>query len=112
MDDLVKRLSEKEQSVILGGPNPSVDEFNKQLSKIGYTFIKFTETNGETNLGVRIDGEKTDLSRAGFVNNTGVVHINGYLTLNFVSVKCIAEINLETLSGTGKLEIENTNLRL
>lgn len=105
MDDLVQRLSEGEHPVTVGGPRPSKEELQKRIEEIGYVFIKFTGTRGGTDLGVRVDKRTTDLSRADFKQYTGVVHIEGTLTLNQVDVRCIADIDLETLNGTGHLVI-------
>jgi hypothetical protein len=44
-----------------------------------------------------------DLSQADFENQSGAVHLEGELTLDFVKVRCIADIDLKTLSGKGHL---------
>ena len=49
--------------------------------------------------------DASDLSSANFEQQTGTARIVGDLTLNYVSVKCIADIELETLTGKGHLEI-------
>jgi hypothetical protein len=72
---------------------------------MGYVFIKFTGTRGGTDLGVRIDKQATDLSQADLGVGTGTAHIEGTLTLNYVRVRCVADIDLSTLSGTGHLVI-------
>jgi hypothetical protein len=72
---------------------------------MGYVFIKFTETRGGTDLGVRIDKSATDLSQASFEEKTGIVSLEGTLTLNYQKVRCFARISLETLSGTGHLVV-------
>ena len=89
--------------VTVGGPKPSLEEFKKRVEDMGYVFIKFTATRGGTDLGVRVDKSATDLSQAFFDQHTGVAHVEGLLTLNYVKVRCIADINLETLNGTGRL---------
>ena len=53
---------------------------------------------------MRLDREATDLSQADFGNVEGAAHLVGNLTLNYVKVKCIADIDLQTLSGKGHLE--------
>jgi hypothetical protein len=103
MDELVQRLAEGEHPVSVGGPRPSLEEFKKRVTEMGYAFIKFTGTRGETDLGVRIDTEATDLSQANFEQGSGLAHIEGALTLNYVKVRCIANIDLATLNGTGHL---------
>jgi hypothetical protein len=54
-------------------------------------------------LGVSIDSEACDFSKANFENGSGTVHIEGGLTLDYVKVKCIADIELESLEGRGHL---------
>jgi hypothetical protein len=103
MDDLVQRLSEGDHPVTVGGPKPSLAEFRHRVEEMGYVFIKFTGTRGGTDLGVRVDKSATDLSQAYFDQATGIAHVEGTLTLNYVKVRCIADIDLETLNGTGHL---------
>lgn len=103
MDELVQRLSQGDHPVAVGGPRPSLEEFEKRIKEMGYVFIKFTATQGGTDLGVRVDKEATNLSQANFAEATGIAHVEGTLTLNYVKVRCIADIDLSTLSGTGHL---------
>ena len=105
MNALVQKLSEGEHPVTLGGPRPSLDVFRQRLENPGYVFIKFTDTQGGTDLGVRVDQEATDVSRANFAESTGIVHVEGTLILNYVRVRCYADIDLQTLNGTGHLTI-------
>lgn len=105
MNALVQKLSEGEHPITLGGPSPSLEAFQRRLENPGYVFIKFTDTQGGTDLGVRIDKEATDVSRANFAEGTGIVHVEGTLILNFVRVRCYAKIDLHTLNGTGHLAI-------
>jgi hypothetical protein len=103
MDELVQRLAEGDHPVTVGGPKPSLEEFKQRVEDMGYAFIKFTGTRGGTDLGVRVDKSATDLSRANFEQGTGVAHVEGTLTLNYVKIRCVADIELETLNGTGHL---------
>jgi hypothetical protein len=102
MDDLTQRLS-SDQPVIVGGPDPSVAELRRRLEDIGTVFIKFTETRGGTDLGIRVDRAASDLSAADFEKSSGTVHVEGTLFLNDDPVRCIADIDLATLNGTGRL---------
>jgi hypothetical protein len=72
---------------------------------MGYVFIKFTGTRGGTDLGVRVDKSATRTDQASFENATGTVHVGGTLTLNYIKVRCVADIDLATLRGTGHLVI-------
>jgi hypothetical protein len=105
MNELVQRLAEGDYPVSVGGPNPSLEEFQKRVEDIGYAFIKFTGTRGGTDLGVRVDKSATDLSQAHFAERSGKAHVEGTLTLNYVEVRCIADIDLTTLDGTGHLVV-------
>src|SRR5579859_506845 len=100
MNDLVQRLSEGNHPVTVGGPKPSLEEFRKRVEDMGYVFIKFPETRGGTDLGVRVDKSATRSGQASFENATGSVHVEGTLTLNYVKVRCVADIDLATLEGT------------
>ncbi|MFF2845992.1 hypothetical protein ACFVT5_06645 [Streptomyces sp. NPDC058001] len=105
MDELVERLSVEGQTVVVGGPSPSAAELQRRISEMGYVFVKFPTTRGGTDLGVRVDETATDLGDVDFANGTGSVHIEGTLTLNTVKVRCVADIDLPSLSGTGHLVV-------
>src|SRR5712692_6419287 len=100
VNELVQRLSEGEHPVTVGGPQPTLAEFQKRVEEMGHVFIKFTDTQGGTDLGVRVDKSSTDLSQG-----MGVAHVEGTLTLNYVQVRCVADIDLATLNGAGHLVV-------
>jgi hypothetical protein len=103
VNELVQRLSEGKHPVTVGGPQPSLEEFKKRVEEMGYVFIKFIGTQGGTDLGVRVDKNGTTLSQANFDQGSGIAHIEGTLTLNYVKVRCVADIDLTTLNGEGHL---------
>jgi hypothetical protein len=103
MDELVKRLSKGDHPVVASAVLDSVEEFKKSIDR-GYVHIKFTDTKGGTELGIRLDNEASDLSKANFNSSKGKVHLEGTLTLNYVNVRCIADIDLGTLQGKGHLK--------
>lgn len=88
-------------------PESSVEHFKETIDR-GYVHIKFTETRGGTELGIRLDRNTSDFSAADFENGQGTVHIQGNLTVDSVKVKCIADIDLSTLQGKGYLVREAT----
>ncbi|ETX03407.1 MAG: hypothetical protein ETSY1_00155 [Candidatus Entotheonella factor] len=103
-DPLVDRLSEGKHAVEAGlASDKTAQAFQARLDR-DYVHIKFTQTQGGTELGVRLDRERSDWREADFVSATGTVHIEGDLTLNDVRVRCVADIDLATLSGQGHLE--------
>lgn len=102
-ESLVKRLSEGEHPVEVSlRPKNTVQAFQECIAR-GYVHIKFPNTRGGTELGVRLDREATDLSGADFSSQTGNVHLVGNLTLDYVKVQCISDIELRTLAGKGHL---------
>jgi len=105
MADLVQRLSEGNHRVeVTLRPERTLEAFKECLDR-GYVHLKFTDTRGGTELGVPLDAARTDLSGADFAAAQGHVRIVGNLTLDFVKVRCIAEIDLPALSGNGRLEM-------
>jgi len=101
---LVDRLCEGDHPVEAGlRPEKTVKLFKEAVDR-NYVHIKFTKTRGGTELGVRLDREACDFSQADFDNGSGTVHVEGNLTLDYVKVKCIADIDLATLEGVGHLE--------
>ncbi len=103
MDELVQRLSEGNHPVATIRYK-TADELKQSIDR-GYVLIKFTDTRGGTELGVRLDNAITDLSRADFGQSKGAAHLAGNLTLNYVKVRCVADIDLATLTGEGHLEL-------
>ena len=85
-------------------PEKTAEAFKAAIDR-GYVHIKFTGTKGGTELGVRLDTQASDWSKADFTQATGPVHVEGTLTLNYVKVRCVADLELQTLTGTGHLEI-------
>jgi len=101
---LVDRLSSGEHPVVIGiRPEPTAQLLKEALDR-GYVHVKFTDTMGGTELGVRLDASACDFSKADFEAATGSLHIEGGLTLDYQKVRCVADIDLQTLAGTGHLE--------
>jgi hypothetical protein len=105
MNDLTERLT-VDQPIVMGGADPTVEELRNRTGEMGYMLVKFTETRGGTELGFPLDRDRTDLSGADFDNGTGTVHVEGTLILNDDPVRCISNIDLATLKGTGRLALE------
>jgi hypothetical protein len=105
MNDLTERLT-VEQPIVMGGADPTAEELRERTGEMGYVLVKFTQTRGGTELGFPLDRAATDLSQANFDKGTGAVHVEGHLILNDDPVRCIADIDLATLKGTGRLALE------
>jgi len=106
MSDLVKRLSQGTAHPVEVSlrPERNVKTFKEALDR-GYVHIKFTNTQGGTELGVPIDQSRTDSRAADFESETGRIRIAGDLMLNYVKVRCIADIELPSMQGQGHLEV-------
>lgn len=103
MDGLVQRLTEGDHPVVARRAK-SAEELKQSIDR-GYVLVTFTDTRGGTELGVRLDEALTDLSDANFEQGTGNVHLAGNLTLNYVKVRCVVNIDVAALEGKGYLEI-------
>lgn len=100
---LVDRLCEGTHPVEVAlRPERTLMLFQSALDR-DYVHIKFTATKGGTELGVKLDKDACDLSGANFQAGVGTIHLEGGLTLDYVKVRCIADIDLSSLDGTGRL---------
>ncbi len=105
MSELVQKLAQGDHRIIFRAIGDDPVEELKQCIDRDYVHIKFTETRGGTELGFRLDSEHSDLSGGDFENRTGRVRLAGNLTLDYVKVRCVGDLDLESMEGTGHLEI-------
>ena len=105
MNDLVKRLSEGSHPVEVSlRPERTMKLFREMLDR-EYLLVKFTQTKGGTELGFKLDKSRSDLTQADLTAETGKIRVCGELTLDYVPVRVVAEIDLPGLEGQGHLEI-------
>jgi hypothetical protein len=105
MNELVSRLSQGEHPLEASvRPKKTVEEFKEAIDR-GYVHIRFTATRGGTELGFNVDEKLSDFRSADFKTGKGRLKICGDLTLDCERVRCVAEIDLATLDGTGHLEL-------
>jgi hypothetical protein len=100
MNELVEKLTNGLHP-IAAERSASTRELREQIDR-GFVLLKFTNTRGGTELGSQLDMEQTRLD-ADFESGTGNVHLVGNLTLNYVKVQLVADIDLASLMGTGHL---------
>jgi hypothetical protein len=67
--------------------------------------VLFTETRGGTELGFTLDEALSNLSTADWDIGEGTVRLVGKLKLDGVQVRCVADIDVKTVEGTGHLEV-------
>jgi hypothetical protein len=104
MDQLVSFLTQGEHPVEVGLPRDqrSLDALKATVER-GYVYVKFLDTRGGTELGVRADPQRSTLEALREGQPEGNITIVGDLTLNDVPVTLRARIELATLAGTGQL---------
>lgn len=106
MSEVVRKLCGGSHPVeIILRSERTASALKQRIEQNGFVYIKFTETRGGTELGVRLDKEACDWESADFEQGQGKITLSGRLTLNFVPVQCVADIDLSTLEGTGYLQM-------
>lgn len=104
VESLPVRLSRGDHSLEASlRPDRTVSALKECLDR-RFVHVRFTETRGGTELGFSLD-EESDWSGADFGEGSGKIHLVGRLSLDDVRVRCIADIDLADLRGTGRLEI-------
>jgi hypothetical protein len=104
VDELVTFLSQGEHPVEAGlDADRRTVEALKESVEQGYVYVKFLDTRGGTELGVRADPRRSNLEALQPGHEGGAITIVGDLTLNGVPVTLSARLDLATLAGTGQL---------
>jgi hypothetical protein len=108
MNELVQRLSSGEHPVeVTLRPEKTLKLLKDCLGR-GYVHVKFLDTKGGTELAVKLDPAALDFNPLEFDRTQGRIRLVGTLTLDYVPVRCIAEIDIETFAGVGRLERQGT----
>src|SRR5262245_36390623 len=105
MNDLVRRLADADADVDLDDQAGPLDDLRRRIEDLRYLTIRFTGTRGGTSLGVTLDPAATRLADADFERATGTVHVEGDLLLDHVPVRCVADIDLASRRGVGRLTV-------
>ncbi|GLQ87915.1 MbtH family protein [Dyella flagellata] len=101
---LVERLSDGDHPIRTNLRPENTAQAVKRCLDRGYIHLHFPNTHGGTELGVRLLVEQCDWSAANFESAIGSIHLVGELTLDMVKVQCIANLDLATLQGSGRLQ--------
>jgi uncharacterized protein YbdZ (MbtH family) len=101
---LVERLCDGEHPFVLClRPEPTLERFKEAIGQ-GYLRINFTDTSPGTELGMRLDRDASDFGGIDSERATGSVRAVSGLTLDYVKLRCVIDVDLETLAGRGRLE--------
>jgi len=98
-DELVSYLSTGDHPI--EATARSGEDFLKRVES-GYVYMKFTDTRGGTELGVKVDWKATNIGAAD--EHDRKVHVAGDLTLNYRKVRLVADVQVNTLRGVGRLQ--------
>ena len=105
MSELVQKLAQGDHKVIFPSRLDDPIQELRDCIERDYVFVKFTETRGGTELGFRPDPDHSDFSGADWDTKSGKIRMAGNLSLDYVKVRCVGDIDISTLEGTGHLEI-------
>jgi hypothetical protein len=104
-ESLPVRLSRGTHPVELSvRPEKTISALLHQL-ETGWLHVRFTGTRGGTELGVPLEAASLEQIKSQAGRGEGTVQIAGTLKLDYVPVRCVADIDLATFAGTGQLEI-------
>lgn len=107
MSDLVRRLIEQEHNVEVSfRPRGDAESFENCLKR-GYIHLLFPNTKGGTELGIQIDPARSNVTEADLKQQKGKLLLVGTLQLDFIEVRCSAEIDAATFKGKARLEEVN-----
>ena len=104
VNELVERLAYGDHEVVFEDRVEDLEDLKNRVED-GFVFVKFTQTRGGTELGINLVKKESDFSQADFIKGTGKLHVVGVCELNYNKVKCIADIDLQTRTGVGHLEV-------
>ena len=100
MNELVKLLSSTKHEILLNRVDPCVEYLKERLA-LNCVHVYFSST--QTELGIRLDTANCDYSKADMLNGLGTLYLQGAITLNYDKVKCLVEVDLQTMRGYGYL---------
>jgi len=104
MSLLVQKLSQGEHPVEIAlRPEPTLARLKECIER-GYVHLKFVDTRGGTELGIRLDMQASSLD-ADFEKGIGHIKLVGSLILDYVKVNCVADIDISSFTGTGHLTL-------
>lgn len=100
MDELVKLLSNGKHEILLNRADPCIEYLRERLT-LNCVHVYFLNT--KTELGIRLDAENCDYSKADMSKGLGIISFQGAITLNYNKVRCLVEVDLESMKGYGYL---------
>ncbi len=105
MSELAYRFSQGTHKILY---RPRGDQARTELRadvERDYVHVLFTGAAGEIELGFPSDRARADLSGANWDAGEGSIHLEGELGLNGTPVRCVVDLDLQTLEGRGRLDL-------
>jgi uncharacterized protein YbdZ (MbtH family) len=104
-ESLPVRLSRGSHAVELAlRSERTIDALVSQIDT-GYVHVRFTATRGGTEITFPLEPASVERIKMQVARGEGPVQLSGHLTLDYIPVRCVADIDLATFTGTGKLDI-------
>jgi uncharacterized protein YbdZ (MbtH family) len=100
---LVERLSLGRHRVETALPGAMATARLKECIAERFVPIRFLETRGSTLLGIELDQAVATAAAAVLDADGSIVHLEGLLTLEGVSVRCVVDLDAKTGRGEGQL---------
>jgi hypothetical protein len=107
MSDLPLRLSHGSHPVTYRARNVDPVADLRNAIEQRYVHVLFTDTRGGTELGFPLDLERSDWSGADWDARQGTVHVEGELRLDGMPIRCMADLDLSSLTGVGRVLVED-----
>jgi hypothetical protein len=105
MSDLPERLSQGDHPVTYRARRGDARTELKEAIDRKYVHVLFPNTRGGTELGFPLDESRSNVAGASWNDGKGSVHLEGELQLDGVKVRCVADIDIANVEGTGRLHI-------
>lgn len=110
MSELAHRLSQGAQKITYRPTRGDARSELRAALEREYVHVLFTESRGGTELGFRPDPARSDVSGAAWEAGKGSIHLEGDLKLDGTPVRCVADLDLRTMEGQGRLEVLQTTV--
>lgn len=108
MSELVRQLSQGKHRIALDRYGSAV-ELRSRIEG-GIVLVKFIDTAGGTELGVRVERNSVIYRTANVDLGADTVQFDGHVTLDFMRVQCHSEVDLGSMSGEGYLVLVSDQL--
>jgi uncharacterized protein YbdZ (MbtH family) len=102
---VVETLSRGDHLVEVAGLGEDPLRRLRERIELGHVMVRFPETRGGTELGVRFDPKALELAGCDLDAGRGKLALRGELTLDGTRVRVHADIDVASMAGRGRLEV-------